>query len=338
VSVEDDTLRLNGTRAAREPSGISLTRRFLHLFRSVSVIQWIVVGTCVVGLAIGVDTPRMFTVVNIEAIFYLSSMVGIAGLGITLIMIGGGLVSLAVGETAVAGGLIFLLCLNHGLVIALLAAVLGAGVASAVQGLLVGAWDANPIVVTITSAAIFTAVVEQLTQNPVGPGSNAYEVLNRTVHGVSVIVFVFVGLTVLVQIYLSKTRSGHHLYLVGENRAAARAAGLPIALTITIAFALAGVLFAVSGAFQAAQSQVVTLSDPSQLTFEAIAAALAGGNAIAGGSGSAVRTFFGAIVISAVSDLTLLRGYNIGVQSLLEGLLVLVVVVVGHLRSRRGVR
>jgi ribose/xylose/arabinose/galactoside ABC-type transport system permease subunit len=296
VSVEDDTLRLNGTRAAREPSGISLTRRFLHLFRSVSVIQWIVVGTCVVGLAIGVDTPRMFTVVNIEAIFYLSSMVGIAGLGITLIMIGGGLVSLAVGETAVAGGLIFLLCLNHGLVIALLAAVLGAGVASAVQGLLVGAWDANPIVVTITSAAIFTAVVEQLTQNPVGPGSNAYEVLNRTVHGVSVIVFVFVGLTVLVQIYLS------------------------------------------SGAFQAAQSQVVTLSDPSQLTFEAIAAALAGGNAIAGGSGSAVRTFFGAIVISAVSDLTLLRGYNIGVQSLLEGLLVLVVVVVGHLRSRRGVR
>jgi ribose/xylose/arabinose/galactoside ABC-type transport system permease subunit len=126
------------------------------------------------------------------------------------------------------------------------------------------------------------------------------------------------------------------MYAVGENRAAARAAGLPIAPTVISAFAVAGALMAISGAFSASTSHTITLLGASQLTFNATAAVLAGGTAIFGGSGSALRTLLGALLIATVTDLLLLRGADIGTQTLVKGLLVLLVVLLGHLRTYRG--
>lgn len=316
----------------------SLLRRLSDVTRRGGAIQWLVLATTALALLVGAITPHMYTVVNFEAILYSSSIIGIAGIGTTIIMISGGLVSLAIGETAAIAGLVFLPNLTHGLVIALVLAMLLGAVVTALQGLLIGAWQANPIVVTITAAAIFTAIGLERSQAPAAPATDAYRYLNSNVHGLSVVVFVLVGLTILVQLFLKKTRLGRTLYLTGENRDAARAAGLPIAAAAVTAFAIAGVLFAISGVFIAAQQQTVTLQGTSQLTFEAIAAALVGGNAIAGGFGSALRTFFGAVVIAAVADLTLIRGYDVGVQGAVEGALVVVVVVLGHLRATRSQR
>ena len=63
-----------------------------------------------------------------------------------------------------------------------------------------------------------------------------------------------------------------------------------------------------------------------------------GGTAISGGHGSAVRTLGGAVLISVISDVLLLRGYSTGVQILVKGVLVLAVVVLVHVRATRGRR
>lgn len=338
MSRSDDSassLNLTGQERARATVGPAM-RGLFRAIRHGGALQWLVLVIAIFAFAVGAITPHMYTLVNLEAILYSSSIIGIAGIGTTIIMISGGLVSLAIGETAAIAGLVFLPNLSHGLLVAFaLSMVLGA-VVTAVQGLLIGAWQANPIVVTITAAAVFTAIGEQRSQSPAVPATNAYRVLNSNVHGLSIVVFVLVGLTILAQLFLSKTRLGRTLYLTGENRDAARAAGLPIAAASVTAFAIAGALFAVSGVFIAAQQQTVTLQGTSQLTFEAIAAALVGGNAIAGGFGSAIRTFLGAVVIAAVADLTLIRGYDVGVQGAVEGVLVVLVVVLGHLNSSKG--
>ena len=72
------------------------------------------------------------------------------------------------------------------------------------------------------------------------------------------------------------------------------------------------------------------------LTLDAIAAVLVGGTAIAGGRGSALRTLGGAVLISVISDVLLLRGYSTGAQILVKGVLVLAVVVAVHLRAHAG--
>lgn len=300
--------------------------------------NWVLLAALLVATVVGAQTSRFFSVDNGKAILVSTGTIGIAALGVTLIMVCGGLVSLAVGQTAAVAGMVFLFSLDLGLPVALVAAMAVAAIATALQGAMVGAWQANPIILTIAAASILTAVGARLTSSSaVHPASDAYETLNRTPWGVPVVVFVLLGLTVVVQLLMTATRVGRYMYAVGENRAAARAAGLPIAATVIGAFAAAGALMAVSGAFSASSSHTITLLGASQLTFNATAAVLAGGTAIFGGFGSALRTLVGALLIATVTDLLLLRGADIGMQTLVKGLLVLLVVLLGHLRTyRRG--
>jgi ribose/xylose/arabinose/galactoside ABC-type transport system permease subunit len=295
---------------------------------------WVLLAAITAAVVLGARTPRFFSVDNAKAILVSTGTIGIAALGVTLIMVCGGLVSLAVGETAAVAGMVFLFTLDWGLLPALVASMAVAAVVTALQGAMVGAWQANPIILTIAVASILTAVGAQLSsQSAVKPASDAYEWLNKTPLGVPVVVFALLGLTVVVQLFMTVTRVGRLMYAVGENRAAARAAGLPVVSTVVVAFAGGGALMAVSGAFSASSSHTITLLGASQLTFNAVAAVLAGGTAIFGGFGSAVRTLVGALLIATMTDLLLLRGADIGMQTLVKGLLVLVVVLVGH---RRG--
>lgn len=305
---------------------------------SLNPTNWVLTALIASALIIGATTTRFFTLDNAKAIFTSAGTIGIPALGVTLIMVCGGLVSFAVGQTAAIGGMIFLIQLHLGLVAAIvLATLVGAGI-TAVQGWLVGSWRTNPIILTIAAASMLTAAGGAFTRTQaVQPTGAAYELLNSTPLGVPVVVFTLIGLTAVLQWFMTSTRIGLLMYAAGESRDAARAAGLPVAAVITVAFALAGALIALSGAFSAAASHTITLEGASQLTFNATAAVLAGGTAIAGGFGSATRTLFGTILIATISDLLLLRGAGIGLQVLTIGVLVFVVVMLSHTRSLKEI-
>jgi ribose/xylose/arabinose/galactoside ABC-type transport system permease subunit len=105
-----------------------------------------------------------------------------------------------------------------------------------------------------------------------------------------------------------------------------------------MAWAFFGLCLAITGVFLGAFHTSATVSLGGTLTLDAIAAVLVGGTAIAGGRGSALRTLGGAVLISVIANLLLIRGYSTGAQILVKGVLVLVVVVLVHLRSTRGSR
>jgi ribose/xylose/arabinose/galactoside ABC-type transport system permease subunit len=151
-------------------------------------------------------------------------------------------------------------------------------------------------------------------------------------------VYVLIAVTVVAEWFLRRTTPGRQMYLVGENRAAARAAGLPVGRVTVIAWASFGACIALTGVFLASFNTSATVSLGGTLTLDAVAAVLVGGTAIAGGRGSAVRTLTGAVFISVVSDLLLLRGFSTGVQILVKGILVLAVVISLHVRATRGRR
>ncbi|GEP35138.1 sugar ABC transporter permease [Nocardioides szechwanensis] len=290
-------------------------------------------------LVLGAATPRFFSYDNARAILTSASLVGIAALGLTLMVIVGTSVSLAVSQTASVCAMVFLATQSWGLVGALVAAVAAGAAATAIQGMVVGYGEANPIVLTIAASFALTGIATWATGGlSVAPSGKDYVHLNATPAGIALSVYVLVGLTVVVELALRHTTWGRTLYLTGENRVAARAAGLPVGRTITLAWLGAGGLIAVAAAFSGAFNTTANVNTGGTLTFDAIAAVLAGGTAITGGSGSAVRTLIGAVLIAAVADILLLRGYSTGVQIAVKGLIVLLVVVVIHLRSREGVR
>ena len=300
----------------------------------------IVLAAVVVALVpVAVTTERFLTLANGRAILASAAFVGITAIGATLIMIAGSAVSLAASQTATIVAMVFLSTQDLGLAAATVLGLLCGVLVTAVQGLAVGYWEANPIVLTIAAGFAIAGGATWLSGGtPVYAEGDAYDVLNSTVLGLPVAVYVLVAVALLAEWVLRRSTVGRQMYLVGENRGAARAAGLPVGRVTTAAWAFFGLCTAITGVFLASFHTSATVSLGGTLTLDAIAAVLVGGTAIAGGRGSALRTLAGAVLISVIANLLLIRGYSTGAQILVKGVLVLAVVVLVHVRSTRGHR
>ncbi|MDG4830711.1 ABC transporter permease [Solwaraspora sp. WMMD1047] len=290
-------------------------------------------------VVLAVTTERFLTLDNARAIVASAAFVGITAIGATLVMIVGSAVSLATAQTATVVAMVYLATQHAGLPTAVLVALACGIVLTSVQGAVVGYWNANPIVLTIAAGfAIGGAALWFSGGTPVYPRASGYELLNSTLLGLPVAVYVLLAVTALAHWILSGTTAGRQMYLIGENRAAARAAGLPVGRVTVLAWAFFGGCIAITGVFLASFNTSATVTLGGTLTLDTIAAVLVGGTAIAGGRGSALRTLGGVVLLSVISDVLLLRGFSTGLQILVKGLLVLAVVVTVHLRTTRGWR
>jgi simple sugar transport system permease protein/ribose transport system permease protein len=299
-------------------------------------------GATILGLAVlalALTTNRFLTIDNARAIISSAAFVGITAIGATMVMIAGSAMSLATSQTATVVAMVFLATQHLGLGTAILLSILAGIGLTALLGAVIGFWNANPIVLTIGAGfAIGGAATWFSGGTPVYPGSKAFDVLNSTPLGLPLAVYVLLGVTLLAQWLLRRTTPGRQMYLVGENRAAARAAGLPVGRVTVIAWASFGACIALTGIFLASFNTSATVTLGGTLTLDAVAAVLVGGTAITGGRGSALRTLAGAVFIAIVSDMLLLRGFSTGIQVLVKGILVLAVVITVHLRTARDRR
>jgi ribose/xylose/arabinose/galactoside ABC-type transport system permease subunit len=298
------------------------------------LLQALAVAAALAVLAGAVTTQGFFTVDNAKAILSSVSFVGIVAVGMTLIMLSGAFASMSLGTTAAISAMVFVSSLQFGVPVALVLT-LALGVAiGAVQGVMIGGWAANPIILTIAAGAVQQGAAVAISQGAtIAPPDRAYAFLNETPLGLPVSFYVLLAVVAAGELTLRRTRYGRELRMVGENRDAARAAGLRLGRIGAITFGLACGAAAVAGILLGAFNQGASLLVEGSLTYDAIAATLVGGTAIAGGRGAVWRTLLGAVAIATITDLLLLRGYSTGVQVLVKGLLVLLVVLAVHLRS-----
>jgi ribose/xylose/arabinose/galactoside ABC-type transport system permease subunit len=316
----------------------AMTNRLITLRRP-SPVDLGIVAIALAVVVVGTMTSRFFGLANARAILASSATVGISAIGATLVMIAGSAVSLAVAQTATVVAMIFLATQQLGLAVAILLALVCGAAITALTGAVIGYWTANPIVATIAAGFAIGGVAVWISGGAtVYPKVTAFGSLNDTPLGLPLAVYVLIALTVAAQWILHRTTAGRQLYLIGENPAAARAAGLPVGRVTVIAWAFFGACIALTGIFLASFNTSANADLGGTLSLDVIAAVLVGGTAIGGGRGSALRTFAGAVLISAISDLLLLRGFSTGVQLLVKGILVLLVVITVHLRSTRGQR
>jgi len=299
-------------------------------------------GAAAVAILVFVlSTDAFLTVGNLKSIALLSGFAGIVALGQLMIMVSGNFFSLSLGTTLATSSIIFVWMLQIGVVPAILISIAFGALVSALQGFCVGAWSTNPIILTIAADSIMTAAVTLITggnAETTGPHAPSLHFLAAPIGGVAFPFYVLVLLVIVTHLLLTRTRLGAYMTLAGENRAAARAASLPVTTAMVGAFALSGVLAAVAGILLAAfNNSSADLTIQGNLSFNAIAATLVGGAAITGGRGSAIGTFVGTLVMGAIQSCLLLRGYSDQVQLTVTGGIVFVAVIIVHLWSTRGI-
>jgi len=306
------------------------------LVKKVSLVQVAAVLVAAILIIFGVITNNFFTLSTFQGILNTSGIIAIVSIGVTFMTLSGNLFTLSASVTVLVLGQAFLELVHLGPFPAILIILVMGAIIFGLQGWLVGRLGANVIIITVAAGFLQQGVAEYLSgSNPsiLAPaGITSYLWMRNTYGGILFSVWAMFGIVILGELFLRRTVAGRQIYLVGENRAAARTAGINVKRVTIIAFIAAGICIAFAATLQAAYTQNVYSQGP--YTFDAIVAVLIGGTSVLGGKGSLIRTVFGALVVSYLSQMMIMRGYNPPTQIFVQGLLLFGVVVVMQLSER----
>lgn len=137
---------------------------------------------------------------------------------------------------------------------------------------------------------------------------------------------------------LARTRTGRYIYAVGNNKEAARRAGIKVNWIVTFAFIMSGATAALASLiYISEQGNMSTDIDGGSLVLYAVAAAVIGGTTLFGGRGRMVNALLGGVIIAVVFDGLGLMGVSAAVQDMVTALVLLAAVSLDALVRRRGV-
>jgi ribose transport system permease protein len=297
------------------------------------------IGLVVILLVFGALVPGFFSERNLVNILQQSSINACLALGMTLVIISGG-IDLSIGPTAAISAVLAATLLVAGVPVPLaIAAGLAAGmVCGLFNGLLVAIVGLQPFIVTLGTLSTYRAIALIFTGgNPVlGLTSDFRSLFNGAVLGVPSSVVIVAGVAVIAWVLLKKTPFGEYLLAVGGNEEAAYIAGVPIARTKIGAYVISGSLAALAsliliGRLGAAEPILGNLWE-----LDAIAAAAIGGASLMGGKGSVVGTILGAVILGTMRNGLTLMNVQSFYQLLATGLIILAAMMIDRVTRGRG--
>ena len=297
------------------------------------------IGLIIIIAIFGLLVPDFLSQRNLVNILQQSSINACLALGMTLVIISGG-IDLSVGPTAAIAAVITAALLVSGTPIPLaILAGLGIGViCGLVNGVLVAYIGLQPFIVTLGTLSTYRAIALIYTGgNPVfGLPPEFRSLFNGSVAGIPNSVLMVAVVAILAWVLLKKTPLGEYLLAVGGNEEAAYVAGVPIAITKITAYVISGALAALAsmiliGRLGAAEPILGNLWE-----LDAIAAAAIGGASLMGGKGSVVGTLLGAIILGSMRNGLTLMNVQAFYQLLGTGLIILVAMMIDRVTRGRG--
>jgi len=282
-------------------------------------------------------SPYFLTRSNLFNVLDQSVVVGIVAVGMTFVILTGG-IDLSVGSVAGLTGIILgLAAQNYPLALAILIAVVaGAGI-GLISGFLIAYFGLAAFVVTLGMMAIGRSLAYifsgQTSISTIPPEMSA--IVYTDVLGIPANVL-FLGLLYLVAwAYLTYTKGGRTIYAVGSNKEAARAAGLNVFFYSVLPYVVSGALSAVAITFSIAQ---LLSADPlmgNAWELDAIAAVVIGGASLFGGRGSVIGTLIGVLIMVMIRNGLNLMGVSPFWQGSAIGSIIIVALLVESIVSRR---
>ena len=285
-----------------------------------------------IAVVLSVLSPFFLTRSNIFNVLDQSVVIGIVSVGMTFVILTGG-IDLSVGSVAGLTGIILGLALGHlPIPLAIAVAVLAGGGVGLVSGLLINVFGLASFVVTLGMMAIGRSLAYILSgQTAISdiPGG-LQDIVYTDVFGLPSNILFLILLYGVAWAYLTYTKGGRTIYAVGSNKDAARAAGLSTLFYAVLPYVLSGSLAAVAATFSIGQ---LLSADPlmgNAMELDAIAAVVIGGASLYGGRGSMVGTLMGVFITVMIRN-----GLNLlGVSPFWQGTAIGTIIIVALLFER----
>ena len=283
--------------------------------------------------------PTFLTPNNLLMVLRQVSYTGIIALGMTMIIISGG-IDLSVGSMmAFVGGIaVFLLQKFPGdsllaVFITLLFAMVFGAFCGFVNGFMVTKWRIAPFIATLGTMAIFRSLILYFSKaaNIVSENTEFIKFGPAHILGISLPVWVFLILAVIMHLLLNNTRFGRYVCAVGANEQVARYSAINVQLIKLIPYAITGFTVAVSAMLWGSRINGIQPSQVGQgYELEAIAAVVIGGTSMSGGKGTIIGTVLGAIMLGMINNMLVLGGVSSFLQQAARGLVIIVAVLLQY--------
>ncbi|HVZ66026.1 MAG TPA: ABC transporter permease [Lacunisphaera sp.] len=289
------------------------------------------------------ETREFFlTYNNFKIIFTQTVIVAVGALGMTMIIVSGG-IDLSVGSTIALTSVVGALLIQHGWgpVAVVLAVVLSGGAIGLVNGGAIAGLRMTPFIITLGTLGIARGTAKWLADNQTvnydgSPINGWMTTVNPFSRSLPAGVWVALVLAVLTSLLMRKTVFGRHVFALGSNEATARLCGIPTTRLKVLIYAVAGCFFGLSGLFQLSRLRQGDPTVAVGLELDIIAAVIIGGASLNGGVGTVLGSMIGALIMAVLRNGSQQMGWPTYFQEIIIGLVIIVAVFLDRVRQGRN--
>jgi ribose transport system permease protein len=298
------------------------------IMKRVAAHPQIVLAIVLVALVLitGIIEPNYLSAAGLKNSLVWAIPIGILAAGQTILMITGG-IDLSIAVIATASAYVAASQTSNGPVVAILVGLLVGIVAGALNGVGVGVFRVNPLIMTLAMASILLGLFTGWATT-IFAGSHTVHDFIITLGRESFFgnipwsAPVWVGVAVFVLLLLRRTGYGRNLYALGDNVIAARLSGVRAWQVLVLAYALSGLFGSIAGLLMGGRIGSVDLQLAGFLLLPSVAAAVIGGTSIFGGVGTYSGTILGALILGVLQSLLTFLGAGQAVQQVLYGTII----------------
>ncbi|MFO0230150.1 ABC transporter permease [Gemmatimonas sp.] len=279
------------------------------------------------------QSPRFLTLGNFSLVAQQVTVVGVLAIGQTLVILTAG-IDLSCGMLMALGGVVMTLLAGQSGMHPALAVLAGVGtttLAGLVNGLLVTRVTLPPFIVTLGTMNIAFALTQIVSRSQTvtdlpplltALGNTVPLLGTRVAHGTLLLLALFLVAWWL----LRETAAGRHVYAVGNNREAARLAGIDTNRVLLAVYTLAGALYGVASLLAVARTGVGDPQAGQTENLDTVTAVVLGGTSLFGGRGLILGSLVGALIVGVFRNGLTLMGVSSVYQILVTGVLVILAV------------
>ncbi|MEO6711880.1 MAG: ABC transporter permease [Mycobacteriales bacterium] len=327
----DETSRVERAAAQTDETASWLTRTMNSPGMRNAALVLVLLFICVIGILTTGDLGENLFArkSNILTILRLGATTGVVSIGMTFVIIGGG-IDLSVGAIVALASVwaTTVATQDYGPAGIVLTAVAVGTAAGVINGVLVAYGRMAPFIATLAMLVSARGLAEEMsgrkTQTVTRQGFNDF--FQAEPFGIPALVIMFAVVALIGWLILNRTTFGRRTFAIGGNSEAARLAGINVKRHTLLLYALLGFCCGIAAVMILARTTTGTSTHGLGYELDAIAAVVIGGTILSGGRGTIAGTVIGVLIFAAVNNIFALNNYTTSKQAIAKGLIIVAAV------------
>jgi ribose transport system permease protein len=274
---------------------------------------------------------------NISTVLRLAAAIGVVSVGMTFVIISGG-IDLSVGSMVGLASVwaTTLATQSYGpwvMVITALAVGLGAGL---VNGVLIAYGRMVPFIATLAIYIAASGLAERISgrQTQVVRDQDFLAFFNGDLLGIPMLIWIFAVVVAIGWVVLNRTTFGRRTFAVGGNAEATRLAGINVKRHTAMVYAVAGLCCGLAAIMVAARTNAGSSTHGQFYELDAIAAVVIGGTLLTGGRGTMIGTLIGVLIFTLLENIFILNNLETDIQKIAQGAIIIIAVLLQFRANR----